>query len=97
MYRVWMEDILGLKVMGDSMVIAPSIPADWDRFTARYNRGAALYEIEVTNPDKVSRGVVSVEMDGKLLKDGIVPLTPDRPDAEARIKHKVKVVMGVKS
>ncbi|MDT8365412.1 MAG: glucoamylase family protein [bacterium] len=96
MYRVWMEDILGLKVMGDRLVIDPSIPADWDRFTARYNRGTALYEIEVTNPGKVNRGVVSVEMDGKLLEDGVVPLAPDQPAAEAKVKHKVKVVMGKK-
>jgi len=94
MYRVWMEDILGLKVAGDSLLIDPSIPPDWDRFTARYDRGTALYEIEVLNPDKVSRGVVSVEMDEKLLEDGIVPLVPDRPEAEAKVKHKVKVVMG---
>jgi len=94
MYRVWMEDILGLKIIGDSLVIDPSIPPDWDRFTARYNRGRALYEIEVLNPDKVSRGVVSVEMDEKLLEDGIVPLVPDRPEAEAKVMHKVKVVMG---
>lgn len=94
MYRVWMEDILGLKVTGDSLLIDPTIPPDWDRFTARYDRGTALYEIEVLNPDKVGRGVVSVEMNGKLLVDGIVPLEPDRPGAEAKVKHKVKVIMG---
>jgi cyclic beta-1,2-glucan synthetase len=94
MYRVWMEDILGLKVMGDSLFIDPSIPPDWDRFTARYQRGTALYEIEVINPEKVSRGVVNVEMDGRTMEDRIVPLETDRPDAEATVKHRVKVVMG---
>jgi cyclic beta-1,2-glucan synthetase len=94
MYRVWMEDILGLKVMGNSLLIDPSIPPDWDRFAARYDRGTALYEIEVLNPDNVNRGVFSVEMDGQTLEDGLVPLEPDRPSAEAKIKHKVKVVMG---
>ena len=94
MYRVWVEDVLGLKVTGNSLYIYPCIPSEWDRFTARYDRGTALFEIEVLNPGKVSRGVVSVEMDGRTLEDGIVPLTPDRPEKESRIKHKVKVIMG---
>ena len=73
--------------------IDPAIPADWDRFTVRYDRGTALFEIEVLNPDMVNRGVASVEMDEKTLDNGIVPLTPDRPGEEAKVKHKVKVVM----
>jgi cyclic beta-1,2-glucan synthetase len=96
MYRVWMEDILGLKVMGNNLLIDPSIPPDWDRFTARYDRGTALYEIEVLNPDRVNRGVISVDMDGRTMEDGIVPLEPDQPGGESKVKHKVTVVMGEK-
>lgn len=96
MYRVWMEDILGLKVTGDNLRIDPSIPPEWDRFTVRYDRGSALFEIEVLNPDGMTQGVASVEMDGQTLPDEVIPLTPDKPGEESKIKHKVRVVMGVK-
>jgi cyclic beta-1,2-glucan synthetase len=94
MYRVWIEDVLGLKVEADKLRIDPSISAQWDGFRVRYDRGTALYDIEVVNPERVERGVVSVEINGRLLKDGIIPLSPDRPGEEATVKHKVKVVMG---
>jgi cyclic beta-1,2-glucan synthetase len=94
MYRVWIEDILGMKVTGENLTIDPTIPSNWDRFTVRYDRGTALFEIEVLNPDMVSHGVVSVQMDGRTLAEGVVPLTPDRPGEDSKIKHKVTVVMG---
>ncbi len=94
MYRVWVEDILGLKVTGQNLTVDPCISPEWDQFTVRFDRGAALYEIEVSNPDKVSNGVVSVEMDGRSMPDGIIPLEPLQFEVEAKIKHKVKVVMG---
>jgi cyclic beta-1,2-glucan synthetase len=94
MYRVWTEDVLGLKVRGDTLSIDPSISPEWDRFEMSYDRGTAVYDIEVLNPEKVSKGVVRVEMDGRVLEDGIVPLSPDRPGKESKIRHKVRVVMG---
>jgi cyclic beta-1,2-glucan synthetase len=94
MYRVWIEDVLGLRVEADKLRIDPCISSSWDGFTVRYDRGTALYEIEVTNPERVEQGVVSVQMDGKSMLDGIVPLSPDHPGKESAVTHKVKVVMG---
>jgi cyclic beta-1,2-glucan synthetase len=94
MYRVWIEDVLGLKVRGDTLSIDPSISPEWDRFEMSYDRGTAVYDIEVLNPEKVSKGVVRVEMDGRILEDGIVPLSPDRPGEESKVRHRVRVVMG---
>jgi cyclic beta-1,2-glucan synthetase len=94
MFRVWTEDVLGLKVRGKTLTIDPTISPEWERFDVIYDRGTAVYDIEVLNPGKVSRGVVSVEMDGRKLEDGVIPLSPDRPGKESNIRHKVKVVMG---
>jgi hypothetical protein len=30
------------------------------------------------------------------MEDGIVPLEPDQPGGESKVKHKVRVVMGEK-
>jgi cyclic beta-1,2-glucan synthetase len=94
MYKVWIEDVLGLKVRGDQLTVNPTISSEWDRFEMFYDRGTAVYDIEVLNPGKVSRGVVSVEMDGRKLEDGVIPLSPDRPGKESKVRHQVKVVMG---
>jgi cellobiose phosphorylase len=69
MYRIWIEEVLGLQVRGDSLTLNPCIPKNWDGFTLRYRRGKTLYEITVANPDHVSRGVAFVEQDGQRLPE----------------------------
>jgi cyclic beta-1,2-glucan synthetase len=45
-----------------------------------------VYEIVVDNPDRVSRGVVSVELDGILLGGDPIPLVDDAATHRARIR-----------
>ena len=88
MYRAWIEEVLGMKVDGDHMHIDPVIPGWWDGFHLRYRHGEAVYEIQVENSEGCERGVSWVEMDGKRLRDGLIPL--DR----SLVKHRVFVHMG---
>ncbi|MGB7538438.1 MAG: glucoamylase family protein [Anaerolineales bacterium] len=88
MYRVWVEEILGLKILGERMRIAPVIPGWWDGFQIRYRHGEAVYEIRVENPDHCEHGVAAVELDGQPLPDGEILL--DR----SLVMHKVLVRMG---
>ena len=88
MYRVWIEEILGLKIQGERMRIDPAIPGSWDGFQMRYRHGDAVYEIRVENPDHCEHGVVAVELDGQLLPDGEILL--DR----SLVMHKILVRMG---
>ncbi len=88
MYRAWVEEILGLKVLGDQMQINPVIPSWWEAFNLRYRHGETIYEIQVENPDGFEQGVSRVEMDGQLLEDGVIPLDKDM------VKHRVLVRMG---
>jgi cyclic beta-1,2-glucan synthetase len=88
MYRAWVEEILGLKLRGETLQFDPVIPAWWDGFRITYRHGEAAYEIQVENPDGRERGVLSVEMDGKLLEDGVVALE------RGLIKHRVLVRLG---
>ena len=88
MYRVWVEEILGLKVRGQTMRLDPVIPGWWDGFQMSYRHGEALYEIEIENPDHSERGVIWVEMDGKRVKDGLITLDRDL------VKHHVVIRMG---
>jgi len=88
MYRAWVEEIMGLKVRGETMQLNPVIPRAWDGFQMRYRHGEAIYEIQVENPEHCERGVAWVEMDGKRIKDGVITLARDL------VKHRVIVHMG---
>jgi cyclic beta-1,2-glucan synthetase len=42
MYRVWIEEVLGLKVRGDRLQLDPVIPGNWEGFHLRYRPGEAI-------------------------------------------------------
>jgi cyclic beta-1,2-glucan synthetase len=89
MYLAWVGEILGLKVRGDHLELNPVIPAWWEGFSLRYRYGEAVYEIRVENPESCERGVAWVELDGKRVPDGAIPLE------RGLVKHRVLVHMGV--
>jgi cyclic beta-1,2-glucan synthetase len=88
MYRAWVEEVLGLKVRGETLLLAPVIPEWWDGFRMTYRHGEAIYEIHVENPEHRGRGVAWVELDGRRVEGGVIPLGRDL------VKHRVHVRMG---
>ena len=88
MYRVGIEAILGITLRGGALHVDPCIPRTWPGFEASLVRGGARYTIKVENPERVSRGVKSIEVDG-------VPLEgPDVPLAADGLEHAIRVVLG---
>jgi N,N'-diacetylchitobiose phosphorylase len=80
--------ILGIRPELDGLRIDPCIPKDWEGFKAtRRFRGRSI-AIEVTNPERVSRGVKSVTLNGNVLSDNLIPA--DKLKAE----NKVSVELG---
>ena len=90
LYRVGIEAILGFRLQGEFLLLAPCIPREWPRFEIVYQYHSARYEIAVENPHGVNRGVAKAELDGKTLPDGLtrVPLVDDGQ------VHKVRVILG---
>jgi cyclic beta-1,2-glucan synthetase len=88
MYRAWVEEVLGLKVRGSTLILDPVIPDWWQGFSLRYRHGEAVYEIKVENPEGHQHGVSWIELDGRRLADGQIPLET------GLIKHNVLVHMG---
>jgi cellobiose phosphorylase len=87
-YQAGTKYILGIRPVYEGLTIDPCIPAPWDGFRAhRVFRGAS-YNITVTNPDHVSKGVRSVNVDGQLIEGIIVPVFDDGAT------HEIKVTMG---
>jgi len=83
MYRAWVEEILGLKIRGDTMSLDPVIPGSWGGFSMRYRHGEAVYDIRVENPEGRQRGVSWVEMDALRLPEGEIHL--ERSPCERKI------------
>ena len=79
--------ILGITPDWDGLKVDPSIPHEWDGFTATRQYRGATYDITVSNPDHVSKGIKSVTVDGKAIEGNVLPTF-------AEGTHKVEVVMG---
>ena len=68
--------ILGVRADYDGLHVDPCLPPDWSGFEAvRVFRGAT-YRITVENPDRVSKGVRTVAVDGKPIAGNVIPLAP---------------------
>jgi cyclic beta-1,2-glucan synthetase len=90
MQRAGVESILGLHVRGDVLELDPCIPVGWPGFEVTLRHRSAHYAITVENPDRVSRGVRSVQVDGTAVVD--LPLRLTLLDDGAT--HPVLVRMG---
>jgi cyclic beta-1,2-glucan synthetase len=90
MYRAGLEWILGLRVQGTTFRVDPCIPRAWPSFEIDFRHGSTRYEIRVTNPHAVNRGVTGVALDGAALQGGAarIPLIDDGAT------HQVCVTLG---
>ncbi|GIK55531.1 MAG: hypothetical protein BroJett015_11940 [Chloroflexota bacterium] len=88
MVRLGLEGILGLRKVGQTLLIEPCIPQDWAEYKLVYRYGRAAYHIHVKNPSGVQQGVAEVWLDGQPLADLQIPLYDDGQT------HRVDVLLG---
>jgi cellobiose phosphorylase len=88
LHRVATHWILGIRPQVDGLLVDPSIPAQWTGFQVTRKFRNAVYKIEIQNPDKVSKGVKSVTIDGKVHDGNLLPVFSDGKT------HNVKIVLG---
>jgi len=67
MYRAGLEEILGFRLQGATLLVDPCVPKAWPGFTIVFRYRSARYDIAVENPRGVSRGVAHAELDGVAL------------------------------
>ena len=80
--------ILGIAADWNGLKVDPSIPSAWDGFTAVRQFRGDTYEITISNPDHVCKGVKSLTVDGKAVDGNVIPVIGDGAT------HKVEVVLG---
>lgn len=76
-YRVWLEEILGFKLRGQTLSFRCCIPKEWDQFKIQYRYKTASYDITVRNPHHMCCGTPSITLDGSLLATTDIPLSDD--------------------
>lgn len=80
--------ILGVKPDYNGLSIDPCIPKDWPGFSVTRKFRGAEYNIEVKNPNGVSKGIKSITANGEAVDGQVVPTF------DAGKKVKVEVIMG---
>ena len=83
------QGLLGIKPDYAGLRIDPCIPKAWPGFTATRQFRGNTYQIDVKNPDGVSKGVKRLRLDGMEI-DPAAPI----PFVEDGKTHAVEVVLG---
>jgi cellobiose phosphorylase len=87
-YQAATKHIMGVNPKHNGLEVNPCIPKAWDGFTAVREFRNSKYEITVKNPENVSKGVVSMIVDGQKIEGCIAPIFNDGKT------HTVEVIMG---
>ena len=66
MYRIWIEEVLGFQLRGDTVTISPAIPGDWEDFEIKYRYRSTLYEFSIRR----ETGTVETGSPIQLVDDG---------------------------
>lgn len=80
--------ILGIRPDYDGLIVDPCIPTNWDGFKIRRKFRGTVYDIKVNNPDKKSKGIKNLKVDGKKIEGNKVPIFADGKT------HEVEVTIG---
>jgi cellobiose phosphorylase len=73
MYRLLVEDLLGLRLEVDTLTFAPLLPAEWNEYTLHYRYRNTFYHIRVV---KTREGASSAKEVHRVVLDGLEP--PDK-------------------
>ena len=82
------EGICGMRPDLEGLVIAPSIPSEWDGFTIEKTFRGKQLSIDIQNPDHVQSGVSEITLNGEKLEDNYVPAE------KLADVNKITVIMG---
>jgi cyclic beta-1,2-glucan synthetase len=92
MYRAGIEWILGFRLRGARLYLDPCIPRAWRGFAIKFRYHSSRYEIDIDNPQGVTRGVSAVEFDGISLAPGSMHVQL----ADDGATHHVRVILGAR-
>jgi cyclic beta-1,2-glucan synthetase len=87
MYRVAIQGLLGLNLKRGALQVDPCIPQHWAGFEVVLSTPQGHVQVVVENPEKVTRGVRRLELDG-------VEVQSEVALADLAGPHVLRVVLG---
>jgi len=85
LYRVGLEAILGFRLRGARLQMAPCVPTGWRSYEIIYRHGLATYHVVVTTTEGAGRGIRSLTLDGQAVHGDAIDLADDGQRHEVRI------------
>ena len=82
-YYAATQFLLGIRPDFDGLTVDPCIPGDWKEFFVTRKWRGSTYEIHVSNPDGVEKGVRTVLADGKTVNK--LPVLPTGSTCRAEV------------
>jgi cellobiose phosphorylase len=79
LYRLIVESLLGLRLEGNTLHLAPCLPVDWPGFKLRYRYRETVYYIVVTQTP-AGESETRIRVDGVERSDLMIPLVDDRQE-----------------
>ena len=89
MYRAGLEYILGFQKNADGLVMDPCIPKKWREYAIHYRYLDTAYDITVSNPDGLCKGIRGITVDGASVQGNRIPLVNDGA------VHDIRVTIGL--
>ena len=86
MYRLLCETLLGLKLEGNRLRLAPRLPKGWATCNIHYRYRQTPFHITISRLPDGSLGSGQTSLDGKELTDGIVPLVDDHREHRVEMR-----------
>ena len=80
--------ILGIRPDYDGLIIDPCIPTSWKKFSVVRKFRNSTYNVTVSNPKNVSKGVKKLSLDGKPVSGNVIPVLNDGKE------HTVEAELG---
>jgi len=77
MYRLLIEDLLGVNREGDQLRLAPRMPKAWESFKVHYRYLQTVYHIAITRLAADAPAAALLRLDGQDLEGTVLPLRDD--------------------
>lgn len=85
--RACTDYIIGVRPTLDGLIIDPCVPKKWDNFEIKRVFRGAIYNIKISNPKHVYKGVDKILVDDKVIEGNLLPVYETG-------EHQVEVTMG---
>ncbi len=86
MYRLLVEELLGVRLDVDTLTFAPLLPADWNEYTLHYRYRNTFYHIRVVKTGEDATEVRRVLLDGVEQQDMSIHLVDDGQEHPAVVE-----------